>query len=179
VALTATIYNFDIDLADTDRGVYETLALRVARHPSESEEFLVTRVLAFCLEYTEGLEFSTGLSTPDEPAMRVRDMTGAWRAWIEVGTPDADRLHRAAKLAPRVAVYVHKDPTQYAARLAGARVHRAGEMEIWAMDRRLIEELRARLDRRMNMSVSISDHELLVSIGSETFSGALSRVPLG
>ena len=58
MALAATVYTFDIELADTDRGVYETLALRVARHPSETEEFLVTRVLAYCLEYTVGLAFS-------------------------------------------------------------------------------------------------------------------------
>ena len=96
MALTATIYNFDIDLADSDRGVYETLALRVARHPSESEDYLLTRVLAYAMEFGDGIEFSAGgLSTPDEPAITIRDLTGALRAWIEVGTPDAERLHRA------------------------------------------------------------------------------------
>ncbi len=110
VALTATIYTADIDLADHDRGVYETLALRVARHPSESDEYLVTRLLAYALEYTEGLEFSTGgLSSPDDPALAVRDLTGALRAWIEIGWPDGARLHKAAKASPRVAVYPHKD----------------------------------------------------------------------
>ena len=69
MALTATIYNFDIDLADTDRQVYESLNLRVARHPSESEEYLVTRLLAYLLEYAEGIEFSRGVSDPDEPTM--------------------------------------------------------------------------------------------------------------
>ena len=113
MALTATIYNVDIDLSDADRGVYEALALRVARHPSESEDFLVTRVLAYALEFTEGIEFSAGLSTPDEPAITVKDLTGRLRAWIEVGTPDSDRLHRASKRAERVAVYVHKDPAQF------------------------------------------------------------------
>ena len=98
-SLTATIYNFDIDFADHDRQAYETLALRVARHPSESEEYLWTRVLAYALEFTSGIEFSKGgLSDPDEPAIAVRDLTGALRAWIEVGTPDAERLHRAAKV---------------------------------------------------------------------------------
>ena len=69
MALTATIYNIDIDLADGDRQVYETLALRVARHPSESEAYLLTRVLAYALEYREGIAFSRGLSDPDEPAI--------------------------------------------------------------------------------------------------------------
>ncbi len=113
------IYNFEIDLADHDRGVYETLALRVARHPSESEEYLWTRVLAYALECTEGIQFSPGgLSDPDEPAITVRDRTGTIRSWIEIGTPDAARLHRASKATPRVAVYLHKDPTQFLARLA-------------------------------------------------------------
>ena len=65
MAITATIYNFDVDLSDTDRGVYETLALRVARHPSESEEYLVARVLAYLVEFADGIEFSRGISTPD------------------------------------------------------------------------------------------------------------------
>ena len=99
MALTATIYNFDVELSDTDRHVYETLALRVARHPSESEEYLVARVIAYLLEFTEGIEFSRGVSTPDEPTIAVRDLTGTLKAWIDVGTPDAGRLHKASKLA--------------------------------------------------------------------------------
>ena len=84
MALTATVYIFEIDLADNDRGVYETLSLRVARHPSESEEYLLTRVLAYALEYTDGIEFSEGgLSNPDAPAIVVKDLTGAVQAWIE------------------------------------------------------------------------------------------------
>ena len=175
MALTATIYNFDIDLADNDRGVYETLALRVARHPSESEDYLLTRILAYAMEYTEGIEFSAGLSTPDEPAIAVKDLTGALRAWIEVGTPDADRLHRASKAAPRVAVYVHKEPTQFLGRLAGERIHRAEALEIWAMDRALIADLTARLGRRMNFSLSITDRELFLSIGADTLTGSVVR----
>jgi len=176
VALTATIYNFDIDLADTDRGVYETLALRVARHPSESEDYLLTRVLAYAMEYGDGIEFSAGgLSAPDDPAIAVRDLTGALMAWIEVGTPDADRLHRASKAAPRVAVYVHKEPTQFLGRLAGERIHRGEALEIYAVDRALLAELVGRLRRRMNFSLSIVDGELCVSIGPDTFTGAVTR----
>jgi uncharacterized protein YaeQ len=175
VALTATIYNFDIDLADNDRGVYETLALRVARHPSESEDYLLTRVLAYAMEYTEGIEFSAGLSTPDEPAITVKDLTGALRAWVEIGTPDADRLHRASKAAPRVAVYVHKEPMQFLGRLASGRIHRVEALEIWAMDRGLLADLSARLERRMNFSLSITDRELFLSIGADTLTGSVVR----
>jgi uncharacterized protein YaeQ len=75
--------NWSSSKSHVDRGVYETLELRLARHPSESPEYLVTRLLAYCLEYTEGIAFSKGLSDPDEPAIVVRDLTGALRAWIK------------------------------------------------------------------------------------------------
>lgn len=176
MALTATVYNFEIDLADNDRSVYESLSLRVARHPSESEEYLLTRVLAYAMEYVEGIEFSSGgLSNPDDPAILVKDLTGAVRAWIEIGTPDADRLHRATKAAPRVAVYVHRDPTQYMARLGGERIHRGDALEIWGMDQALIQVLGARLERRMSLSLSITDRELYVSTGVESFTGHVAR----
>jgi uncharacterized protein YaeQ len=175
VALTATIYNFAIDLADADRHVYESLALRVARHPSESAEYLVTRVLAYALEYAEGIAFSRGLSDPEEPTIAVRDATGALRAWIEIGSPDAARLHRAAKASPRVAVYMHKDPTPLLDRLNGARIHRAEAIELWAVDRTLLLALVAQLDRRVAFSLSVMDRELFVAIGSATCSGTLTR----
>ena len=99
MALGATVHVFTVRLSHVDRGVYETLELRLARHPSESAEYLVTRLLAYCLEYTEGIAFSKGLSDPDEPAIIVRDLTGALHGWIEIGAPEAARLHRAAKAA--------------------------------------------------------------------------------
>lgn len=179
MALTATIYNFDIDLADADRGVYESLAIRVARHPSESEEYLLTRVLAYALEFAEGIEFSRGLSNPEEPAISIRDRTGSLRSWIEIGNPDAARLHRASKASPRVAVYMHKDPSQFLSRLAGERIHRAESVELWAVDRGLVAALADRLERRMAFSLSVTDRELYVCIGSDTLTGAVVRHLIG
>jgi uncharacterized protein YaeQ len=180
MALGSTVYNFDIDLADSDRGVYETLALRVARHPSESEDFLVARVLAYCVEYGEGIEFSRGgLSDPDEPPIAIRDLTGALRAWIDVGTPSADRLHRAAKLAPRVSVYVHKDATQWLAGLASARIHRVEEIRLRGLDRALVSALVARLDRRMSLALAISEGELFVSLDTEALTGRVTPLQIG
>src|SRR5580658_7163675 len=135
MALGATIYVFKIDLADSDRGVYQPLELRVARHPSETEEHFLTRVLAYCLEYTEGITFSNGLFDPDEPTIAVRDLTGVMRVWIDIGTPDAARLHRAGKAAPRVVVYTHKDAAQLASRLGAERIHRVEALELYAVDR--------------------------------------------
>jgi uncharacterized protein YaeQ len=176
VAQTATIYNFDVELADSDRNVYESLALRVARHPSESEEYLVTRVLAYLLEHREGIEFSRGISDPEDPAIAVRDLTGAISTWIEVGTPDAARLHKASKAAARVVVYTHKDPDQFLRRLAGERIHRGDDLELYAIDRALVASLAERLDRRVAFSVTIADRELFVSIGDETLTGRVSRL---
>ena len=178
MALTATLHNFEIELADSDRGVYESLALRAARHPSESEEYLVTRLLAYLLEYAEGIDFSRGVSEPDEPAVFVRDLTGATTTWIDIGTPDAARLHKASKSGARVVVYTHKNPEQYLKQLAGGKIHRAGDLELYAVDRTLIAELVARLDRRVAFSISINERELYVSIGSETLTGAITRLAL-
>lgn len=176
MALTSTIFNIEIDLADNDRGVYESLTLRVARHPSETDEYLLTRVLAYALEYCEGLEFAPGgLSDPDAPTIAARDLTGALQAWVEIGWPDAARLHRASKASPRVAVYSHKDVGQWLARLAGERIHRADAIEIWAVDQALLAALVARLDRRMAFALSVTDRELFIAIGDDTFTGAMTR----
>src|SRR5918994_7859398 len=167
MALTATIYTFDVELADSDREVYESLSLRVAQHPSESNEYLIARLLAYLLEYREGIEFSRGVSEPEEPAISVRDLTGAIRTWIDIGTPDAARLHKASKAAARVAVYTHKEPTQFLKQLAGEKIHRPEALELYAIDRALITALVARLERRVAFSLSVTDRELYVSIGAE------------
>jgi uncharacterized protein YaeQ len=178
VTLTATIYTFEIRLADVDRGVYETLALRVARHPSETAEYLVTRVLAYCLEFAEGIAFTQGLADPDEPAIAVRDLTGALRVWIDIGAPDAARLHRASKAARRVVVYTHRDPGQLVRQLAGERIHRGEALELYAVDRRLLAELVARLERRLAFSLSVADRHLYLTMGAETLSGVVEPLAL-
>lgn len=180
MALGSTIYTFDIDLADSDRGVYETLALRVARHPSESDDFLVARVLAYCLEYTDGIAFSRGgLSDPDEPPIAVRDLTGRLQVWVDIGTPSAERLHRAAKAAPRVAVYVHRDSAQWLSALQGARIHRAEALALRSFDRGLIVALTERLERRVSCAVAVSGGDLFVSFGNATLTGRVIDLRIG
>jgi uncharacterized protein YaeQ len=173
LAQGATIHQFEVQLSNVDRGVYEAVVLRIARHPSENEEFMCARVLAFCLEHQEGLAFSKGLAEPDQPALEVRDLTGGLRAWIEVGAPDAARLHRASKSAPRVAVYTHTDPDRYWASLAGERIHRAESLELYGLDRALVAALVARLDRRMTMELSITEGALYMTHGGELLTGEL------
>lgn len=179
MALTSTMYTFDIALSDVDRGVYEQLNLKVACHPSETEEYLLTRVLAYCLEYREGIAFSKGLSDPDEPALSVRDLTGALKAWIEVGSPDAARLHKASKASPRVAVYTHKEPRLLLRAYEGQKIHRAAQVEIHAVDRELLAELVSHLDRRVAMTLSVTDRQLFIDIGGTSLSGAVERHALG
>jgi uncharacterized protein YaeQ len=178
MALGATVYNFKIELADSDRGVYAPLDLRVARHPSETEDHLLTRVLAYSLEYTEGIGFSNGLSDSDQPAISVRDLTGALRAWIDVGAPEAARLHRAAKLAPRVAVYTHKDVGQLVARLSAEKIHRAEALELYAVDRDWLAALSSRLARRMEFALTVADRHVYLSLGAETLTFAIRTVNL-
>jgi uncharacterized protein YaeQ len=149
--------------------------LRVAQHPSESPEYLVTRVLAYCLEYAEGIAFSKGLSDPEDPAIAVRDLTGMLQSWIDIGTPEAARMHKAGKAARRVVVYAHRDVGPWLARLAGERIHRAEALEIYEMDRKLVAALVSRLERRMEFDLSVSERSLYVSMGEETISGTLEQ----
>ena len=179
MALSSTVFVFDVDLADSDRQVYEHLSLRVARHPSESDEFLVARLLAYCLEYRDGIEFSRGLSDADDAPIAVRDATGKLLVWVDVGTPAPDRLHRAAKAAARVVVYVHKDPRQWLRQLEAATIHRRDQLELRAFDRELIAGIVSRLERRMSFAVSVADAELFVSFSETTISGPITTLRLG
>jgi uncharacterized protein YaeQ len=176
MALTATIYNLEVQLSDTDRGVYETLAFKVAQQPSESDEHMIARVLAYCLEYTEGIAFSKGIAEPDEPALFVRDLTGALRVWIDIGSPDAARLHKASKAAPRVVVYTHKDPAQLLRALDGERIHRADQLELYALDRALVDALVARRERRTRFELTVTERHLYLTVDGETLEGTVTRI---
>lgn len=178
MALTATVYNFDVQLSDVDRSVYETLSFRAAKQPSETEEYLATRVLAYCLEYVDGIAFTKGLAEPDTPAIDVRDLTGALKAWIEVGSPDAARLHKASKASPRVVVYTAKDPQKLVAQLAGERIHRADQLEIYGIDSAFVASFVERLERRTAFQLSVADRHLYLTIGDATLEGIVKPVEL-
>lgn len=171
MALSATLHNFTVHLADVDRGVYQELELRVARHPSETAEFMLTRLLAYCLEYEEGITFSDGgVSATDEPAVLVRDLTGRLTAWIEVGAPDAERVHRGSKMAERVAIYTHRDPVKVLAQLTGKRIHRAEAMRLYSFDRGFIDAGVAAIERRNTVTVSITERLLYLDLNGTDLS---------
>ena len=174
MALTATIYGFDVQLSDVDRNVYESFAIRAARQPSETAEYLLTRVLAYCFEYGEGITFSRGLAEPDEPPLAIRDLTGALQTWIEIGAPDAARVHKASKASPRVVVYTHKDAALLVRQLSSERIHRADAVEIYAVDRPLLAELATRLERRMVFALTVTDRHLYLTLDGATLDGVLT-----
>jgi uncharacterized protein YaeQ len=170
VPLTATIYNFETELSDVDRGVYETFSLRIARHPSETAEFMVTRFLAYCLEYTEGITLTEGVSAGDEPAVLVRDLTGRITAWIEVGMPDAHKLHRGSKLADRAAVYTHRNIAKVLEELSGSRIHQAAQIPVYEFGRGFVEQVAAAVQRREQVTMSINERQLYVDLSGRAFS---------
>ena len=178
MAVGATIHTFEVQLADVDRGVYDDFTLRVARHPSETDPFMVTRVLAYCLEFEEGIAFSEGISSTDEPAVLVRDLTGRVTAWIEVGAPDADRLHYGSKLADRTTVYTHRDPAKVTALWAGKRIHRAEAITLHSFDPGFIDAAVAALERRNSMTLSITEHRIYLDLNGSTLSSAIEERPL-
>ena len=172
------MYTADVVLSDVDRGVYESLSIKAACQPSETEEYFATRILAYCLEYKEGIAFSKGISEPDVPAISVRDLTGALQSWIEIGSPDAARLHKASKASPRVAVYTHKEPRIFLRAYEGERIHKAESLELYAVDRELLAEFVQRLERRMKFAMTVTDGQLFLDFGSDSVSGAVERLTL-
>jgi uncharacterized protein YaeQ len=173
------MYNFAVQLADVDRGVYEDVALRAARHPSETDAYMMTRVLAYCLEYVEGITFSDGISSTDEPAVLVRDLTGRLTTWIEVGAPDADRLHYASKLADRTTVYTHRDPEKVIAAWSGKKIHQLEQITLQSFDPGFVDAAVAVLERRNTLSVSVVEGQLYLEFNGATLSSAIHVHELG
>lgn len=167
------MYTFAVQLADVDRGVYEDLALRVARHPSETDAYMATRVLAYCLEYVEGISFSEGISSTNEPAVFVRDATGRLTTWIEVGAPDAARLHHASKLADRTTVYTHRDPQKVMATWDGKKIHQLERITLQNFDAGFVDAVVATFERRNSLSVSVVEGELYLESNGVTLNSVI------
>ncbi len=107
MALNATIFKSELTISDMDRGYYATHALVLARHPSETDERMMVRLLAFALNASDALAFGKGLSSEDEPALWQKDLTGAIDLWIDVGLPDEKSVRRACGRAARVVLYAY------------------------------------------------------------------------
>lgn len=173
MAIGSTIHTFAVQLADTDRGVYDDFTLRVARHPSETDAYMVTRLLAYCLEYADGIAFSEGISSTEEPAVIVRDLTGAITAWIEVGAPDAERLHHGSKSSDRVAVYTHRDPAKVIGPWAGKRIHNAESVEVFSFDPGFIDDAVQLLERRSTVTLTVTEGQLYLDLNGTSLSSTV------
>jgi uncharacterized protein YaeQ len=185
MALTATMRRFAVTLADSDRGVYETLDLRVAQHPSESDRYLVARLLARALEHAEGVDWSkSGLSADDEPALWQRDLRGDLQAWIEVGSPSPARLHKAKKAVPRVAVYGWSRVDALATALVDEKVYKADTIELYELDGAVLDAVGATLARTNTWDVAVTGGTVYLSTlrqgsgqaGAGSFELAVRRV---
>lgn len=173
------MHTFTVQLADVDRGVYEELPLRLARHPSETAAFLLLRVLAYALEYEEGIAFSEGVAATDEPAVSVRDATGRLTAWIEVGAPDAGRLHAGSRAAERVAVYTQREPGRLAQAWAGKTIHRAADIPLYSFDRDFVEDVASAIERRNAMTVSVTERHLYLDLNGRSSSSPIVEQRVG
>ena len=179
MALTATLHRLRIELSDVERGVYESLDLRVARHPSESMRYMLTRTLAYCLSYTDGITFSKdGIASTDDPPISVRDPTGLLLAWIDVGNPSAERLHRASKAAREVALY-SATPLLQLRREANSRpVHRLADIALWLLEPAFLDALGEHIDRNITIELMRNDGLLYATVAGNTVEGALTRSSL-
>jgi uncharacterized protein YaeQ len=180
MALPATPYRFAVQLSHVDRGVYQALDVKMARHPSETERFLLLRLLAYCLLYEEGLAFSKGgLSSPDEPALSVHTLDGTRTTWVEIGSPSAERLHKAAKAAPRVVWLTHADPRLLKEALAKEKIHRREHLEAWYVAPAFLDDVAAQVgERGAKLELTVTEGQLYVGIDGATVTGTLERLSL-
>lgn len=173
MALKATIFKARVQLADMDRGLYADHALTLARHPSETDERLLMRVLAFALNVPADdrdgtLEFGKGLSDTDEPDLWHRDLTGRIRHWVEVGQPDEKRLLRAAGRADQVTVYAYAASTPIWWSGIANRIARAANVHVWQVDAAQSQALAALAQRTMHLQVSVQDGTAWVGDGERS-----------
>lgn len=169
MALKATIFKADLQVSDLDRGHFATHALRLARHPSETDERMMVRLLAFALNADDALEFGPGLSTEDVPDLVLRDLTGAIDAWIDVGLPDERRLRKASGRSERVVVYT------YGGRAAemwwnenAATLERLDNLRVYDLDPEATRAMAAAVGRTMDVSCTIQDGHVWLAQGGET-----------
>jgi uncharacterized protein YaeQ len=179
MALGATIYHLQVELSDVDRAVYQTLDLRVAQHPSETMRYLLTRVLAYCLSYQPEIAFSKGgVSSADEPPVLVRDSAGTLVAWIDVGSPSAERLERAVRSAERVLLFTHADPSLLRRETRNMLPQRLAKVEVWQLEPAFLAALEPKIERHTHLALLVTDGQLYATIEDTTVEGVLTQFRL-
>jgi len=169
MALRATVYKTELQINDLDRQVFQQHSLSLACHPSETEERLMVRLLAFALEACEGLAFGRGISNDDEATLWQHDLSGALRLWVEVGLPDERVLRRASGRADRVVLYLYGGRS---AKLWWDQNHgtleRLANLRVVEIPVEFSRALAALANRNMSVQVTVQDGAVWVSVGQET-----------
>lgn len=168
MALKATIFKADLQIADMDRHYYGAHALTIARHPSETDERMMVRLLAFCLHAHESLAFGKGLSTEDEPDLWLKDLTGAIESWIEVGQPDEKRLLKACGRSDKVFVYCYSSTADIWWKQTGHKVERAKNLYVLTLPPSASQALAKLAERNMTLQCTIQDGQIWMSGGEQT-----------
>lgn len=162
MALKPTIYKLKIDLSDLDREVYESLSLTIARHPSETLERMVVRVLAFCFNSHNQLTFCKGLSETDEPDLWQHSLDGSLELWIDVGEPDPERIKKATRLAPSVKVFTFNSKASTWWELNQNALANLSA-SVYQFQWEQIQALANLIERTMEISVTLSERTAFVA----------------
>ena len=163
MALKATIYKASLQVSDIDRNYYGEHQLTLARHPSETDERLMMRVLAFALNAHEHLQFGKGLSDQDEPDLWQKDLTGQVLHWIDVGQPDEKRLIRASGKADRVTVYTYGRGSEMWWGASAERLARARNLEVWRVPVEATDSLGKLAERAMQLQCTVQEDQVWFS----------------
>jgi uncharacterized protein YaeQ len=178
MAAGAVLYNVRADVSNIDAGVYETLSLRIAQHPSEDLLRVVARGLAYCLAYEPGLSFGKGLDDASEPALSLKDGTGRILHWIDVGHPDAERLHRASKATQRVTVFCHRGPAGLIRERDKRAIHKADQIGVWLLEPDMVKDASELLERSCSWSLVLTGQDLLLNVGEQSLTGLALQTTL-
>ncbi len=164
MALRATIHKADLHVADSDRHYYGSHSLTIAKHPSETDERMMIKIIAFALQAHEDLVFTKGLSDTDAPDLWIKDLTDQIKLWIEVGQPDERRILKACGRADQVIVYCYGGQTSkiWCDGIAN-KLTRARNLQVVAIPAEQSQELNKLVERSMVLHVNIQDGEVYVS----------------
>lgn len=168
MAQPSSIYRVKIQLSNIDHGIYETIQASVARHPSETEERLVARLLAYALCYEEELQFTKGVGAGDEPDLWSKEPDNRIRTWLEVGVPDAERLLKAGRHAGRVILLACGAALGHWQRQQLGKLAGMANCLVLTVDQTFIATLVTGLERSINWEITITEQTLYVQVGAFT-----------
>lgn len=168
MALKATIYKADLSIADMDRNYYQEHSLTIARHPSETDERVMIRLLAFALHADPALAYGKDLFDVEEPALWLKDLTGAIQTWIEVGQPDEKRLLKAAGRAENVVVYSYSATSGIWFKALANKIGRARNVSVINIPAATSAQLERMAQRSMQLQCTIQDGQVWLTDGADT-----------